>query len=909
MFEGALSGALFRMHVTRPVVGTAGACRYCGAPVREAPSPDGRVYCCYGCRILGEQQADAGWVVETVRGPRSSGPWFRIGVGACVAAQSMLFGLAANTGNPEGTVRWAIHGALAGSALVVLWLLGRPLFREACACAGQGRWAVEWLFLLGIGGALGASVHATFTGAGAVYYDVVAVLLTVYATGKALTAAARSRAVEESQRLVAVFGTANRIRDGGEVLVPVGQLQPGDRIRVPIGGSIPADGRVVAGVAHVQEGLLSGELMPVVRRVGDLVPAGGITVDGFLELEVVPGDGRHRLDRVLQALQEARADLAGTAAQRMTDRITRWFLPLVLGVAAATAAGWGLRGDWGQAVYHALSVILVACPCALGLATPLALWNGLALLAARGVSLKSASALERLAHVRSVWFDKSGTLTRPCPVLTDFVCSGDGRWRLQLLSWVAALERQSSHPLAAAFLDAGSSATVEAGRVVLVPGVGIEGTVCGQDGILRHVRVGNPGRGGIEGAAPPWARELKSRSGDQLVAVWVDGDWSGLGAVRLDAVQDWDRVVARLQALGCRVGILSGAAASSMTDFQAASQVEAHGDLFPEDKVEFIRGLQRGGETVLFVGDGINDALALEEADVGLAVGSGAVLARERADGEIGRFEPALVLEALRVGRLVHRRIRNGLWFAAFYNLTGMALAASGRLHPVLAAVLMVGSSSMVTWQAVRGATRDCEEDEGRNGWDRWIIPASLTIQIAMLGGLGALDWRTWSALAFGLGTLAIWRVSNTGSGRVGRMTWSMLGPGNLLMLVGWWVEAGLGPVMREGVCLCCQSHRYFEAGWKIPWMWIGMVAGGLPGMWRSLPDLGAGWNRWPAAALSSAGMIVGMDQGADLVLQWAGPGHPHQFVLAWLGMSIGMFAGMGLGCGLAEALRIAVRR
>jgi heavy metal translocating P-type ATPase len=821
----------------------------------------------------------------------------------------MLFGLAANTGHPEGSVRWAIHGALAISAFLVLWLLGRPLFREACTCAGQGRWAVEWLFLLGIGGAMGASVHATVTGSGAVYYDVVAVLLTVYATGKALTAAARSRAVQESQRLAAVFGTANLIREGGEVLVPVGQLQAGDRIRVPIGGSIPADGRVVSGVAHVQEGLLSGELMPVVRRVGDSVLAGGMTVDGFLELEVGPAGGRRRLDRVLQALQEARADLADTAAQRLTDGITRWFLPFVLVVAAATAAVWGLRGDWSRAVYHSLSVILVACPCALGLATPLALWNGLALLAARGISLKSASALERLARVRSVWFDKSGTLTRPHPVLTDFVCSGDGRRRQELLSWVAALERQSSHPLAAAFQEAGLTATVEVGRVAVVPGVGIEGTACGQDGIERHVRVGSPDRGGIEGSAPAWVGELKSTRGDQLVAVWVDGVWSGLGAVRLDPVREWDGVVSGLQALGCRVGILSGAAASSLTDFQSSRQVEAHGDLFPEDKVEFIRGLQQRGETVLFVGDGINDALALQEADVGLAVGSGAALARERADGEIGRFEPALVLEALRVGRLVHRRIRNGLWFAAFYNLTGMALAASGRLHPVLAAILMVGSSSMVTWQAVRGATRDCEGDAGRGGWDRWLVPASLTIQIAMLGWLGALSWGTWSAVAVGLGTLAVWRLSDSGSGRVGKMTWSMLGPGNLLMLVGWWVDAGFGPVMREGVCLCCQSHRYFEVGWKIPWMWIGMIAGGLPWMWRSLPDLGAGGNRWVAAVLSSAGMIVGMNQGADLILQLAGPGHPQQFVLAWLGMTVGMFAGMGFGCGLAEALRIAVRR
>lgn len=897
------------MHVIGPDVRADVTCGYCGAQVRGAPSSEGTAYCCYGCRILGQQKADVGLAVEAGRRVGTSGPWFRIGVGACVAGQSMLFGLAANTGNPEGSVRWVIHGVLASSALLVLWLLGRPMIREACACAGQGRWAIEWLFLLGIAGAMGASVYATVTGGAAIYYDVVAVLLTVYATGKALTAAARSRAVQESQRLAATFATANLIRDGGEFRVPVSQLRAGDRIRVPIGGSLPVDGRVVAGVAHVQEGLLSGELMPVVRRVGDPVLAGGMTIDGFLEVEVGPAGSQRRLDSVLHALQEARAELTNTGTQRLTDGITRWFLPFVVIVAAATAAGWGLRGDWGRAIYHALSVILVACPCALGLATPLALWNGLALLAARGISLKSATALEKLARVRSVWFDKSGTLTRPHPVLADFVCSGDDGRRRELLSWVAALEKQSTHPLASAFQGLGAGESVEIRRVGVVPGVGIEGTVCPSDGIERHVRVGSPERMGGEDSGPAWARELQSTSGDQQVAVWVDGEWIGLGAVRQDAVPDWDRVVTALQAMGCRVGILSGAPVSSLREFQSQGRVEVRGDLFPEEKVDFIRGLQREGERVLFVGDGINDALALQEAEVGLAVGSGAALARERADGEIGRLEPALVLEALRVGRLVRRRIQKGLWFAAFYNLTGMALAASGRLHPAVAAILMVGSSSLVTWQAVRGATRECEEDGAEGGWDRWVIPVSLTIQIAMLGWLGSLEWGAWSAIAIGLGTLAVWRLVDSGAGRFGRMTWSMLGPGNLWMLVGWWADAGFGPVMREGVCLCCQSHRYFEVGWKVPWMWVGMIAGGLPWMWRSLPDLGGGWNRWPAAALGSAGMIVGMNQGADLVLQCAGPGHPQQFVLAWLGMTLGMFAGMGFGCGMAEALRIAVRR
>ncbi len=884
-------------------------CAYCGGPVRAPIEGFESSFCCYGCRILGAAGTSAVALSADGDGRQVESPWFRVGVGACLAGQSMLFGLAANLGQPDGLARIVIHVGLAGSSIMVLWLLGIPMIREACVCARDRRWTMEWLFLAGITGALGASVYSSLTGQGAVYYEAVSVLVTVYAAGKALTASARKRAVEETARLADCFGVACRIRnDGIEEWVSVAEIGSGDRVRVAPGGSIPVDGLILSGVAYVRETLLTGELMAVTRRVGDRVFAGGISEDGELELQATVAGSERRLDALLAEVRRVREGLGDTQAQQIADRLSPWLLPAVIAVAVATWWVWQSRGDPGGAWYHALSVLLVACPCALGLATPLALWNGLSVLAARGVVLHSARALERLAEIRSVWFDKTGTLSRPEPVLIDFVVGEQAPDRETLLGWMAAIEARSGHPLARAFAGAVRTSTAQLHELKLMPGRGVDAVLQSAGGVPMRVQVGRLEWIHPEGSIPAWAAGLRAEPDDLRVAVSIDGIWCGLAAVRESFRDGWQETVDGLRRMGCQVGVLSGDVPARLSGL-ALEGVEIHGSLTPLEKVAFVRRPQETVGPTLFVGDGVNDAPALGAADVGLAMGTGSALAKSVSDGLLPSSDPMVLVEVLAAARGVRRRIIGSFWFAGVYNSIGMGMAACGVLHPVAATLLMVGSSSIVAWRAVRGGVAECHEVPSRGDERlRWATAVALVAQIPLGSWLGNLGWPAASILVVVLGTLAAYTLAAPKVGVMFRMLMGMLGVGNLMMLVGWWMDAGFMQVMRDGVCLCCQSHHYFEIGRRVPWMHLGMLVGGLPAMWGGLPRWGAGGVRWPSAVLSILGMVVGMNEGADVLLRWAGPGHPAQFVMAWTGMTVGMLVGMTFACGLAEAIRVGLK-
>ncbi len=828
----------------------------------------------------------------------------------------MVIGLAVNVGKPEGWVRDVLHAGLAGSALGVLGVLGWPLIREACACARDRRWAVEWLFLLGIVGALGASIHASLTGRGAIYYEVVAVLLTVYTAGKALMASARSRALAESQRFARMFSEAEvEVGEARFEIRPVGDVQVGDRIRVLAGGAIPVDGRIRSGMALVRETPITGEAMPVCRREGDAVHAGSLSEDGELLVEATVPGGKRKLDELLARTDAARLGLEETRIRGMTDRITAWFLPAVMLVATATWLGWAWQGRAGEGLYHALCVLLVACPCALGLAAPLAFWNALTLLAAEGVRLRSASALERLGLVDHVCFDKTGTLTDAEPVLVDFVTRDGDRERRRWMAWVTQLERRSSHPFARAFrrieVDAADAVEVQDFRVHA--GKGIEAEIVGAGGVRSTLRVGRLDWVDEPKGAASATRRLDAEDdpglswmtgagveSDARVGVAVDGELKAVAVLREALRPGWSEVVKRLERLGCRVEILSGDRMDRVERLGEVGSVRLSAGLSPAEKADRIGELQRAGRTVLFVGDGINDAPALATASVAMAVGTGSDLARATADAEWVGTDVGQVVRAIELARGVRGVVTGSLWFAGVYNLGAMLLAAVGVLHPVTAALLMVGSSVLVSWRSVRMDAALCHRENELPAILKWGWAATFVVQAWLGSWLGALPVAGWIAVGMFQATCAALVLTGAGRSVVSTMTLAMLGPGNLGMLLGWWVDAGFGPVMREGVCLCCQSHHYFELGQGVPWMHVGMLAAGLPAMWGSLPRWRGWLGRVPAALLASVGMLVGMNWGGDVVLGWAGPGHPLQFLAAWSGMSAGMLAGMGLGCGLA---------
>ncbi len=894
-------------------------CGYCAAPLpAEALSTpqNSSLFCCYGCRILGEHPAhfqDPNRVV-TLDGSGSS-PWFRIGLGAVIASQTMVYGFALNLSQPDGSIRLLLHGALMASALAVGAILGWPLARASWDCACRRTVGVEYLFLSGVLGAFAASVWSSITEIGAVYYEVVAVLLTVYTAGKSLTATARRKALAETDRLRQTFASARR-EDGRQV--PVTEIIAGDCLLVRPGEPISVDGKVLSGTAFVRESPLTGEPGPVVKRLGDTVLAGSFSEDGELRIEALIDGRSRRIDRLLDQMESARGSLLATQAQGEADRLAAWFLPIVLLTSIGTFIFWGLQGNWRPGLFHSLSVLLVACPCALGLATPLGLWQALATLAAHGVVVREAATVERLAEINRVVFDKTGTLTESAMSLLDFVAVDPER-RQELFAGVVAIEARSRHPIARAFQnyqrDDVPLPAVHDFRVT--PGCGIEAELSGvgAEGIRQSWRVGTIDWicGSVE-KAEKIRCELLCQAIPCSTEIWVSVGGAPVAMARVreqirDSVKD---LIDPLRHLGLSIQILSGDRPDRVgTTVDALDRtIPWEGTLTPEGKASRIRVLQEGDGRVLFVGDGLNDGPALREAYVGMALAEGDALTREAADAIICGNDLRRVVFVLTLARQVRNSIRSNLLFATVYNGLGMLLAATGHLHPVAAALLMAGSSAVVGWRAWRHS--DCLPSIAiQSPRFPWMLTATLALQVPMLTLLGNLPLQQVATLTLGFSCLIwasiVWRrrlkfsLDGAGSTFI-EMTFSMLGPSSLGMLIGWWVEVDFGPVMREGHCLCCGGMGLTEGGWKVPWMALGMIAAGLPGMWLGLSRWGSFFGRWPALGLVAAGMVLGMNWGAIKVLEWMGPRHPWQFTGAFLGMICGMLLGMGFSCALAEA-------
>jgi heavy metal translocating P-type ATPase len=634
---------------------------------------------------------------EAVR-PRSSRTrdLIRMTVAAFVAAQSMIFGLAVSMNPPVGATRTAIHLALMLSSIVVFALVGGPLVREAWNAARQRRIALEQFFLVGIAGAFAASVHCTLSGEGNVYYEVVAILLAIYTLGKLVLARQRQGVTDAAASLEAEFDRCEVLRPHGSCgIVPVNKVAIGDRIFVRAGDAICVDGVVREGAALVRQTALTGEVFPSVKRAGDPVWAGSFSLDGALVVEALVNGQRRRLDGLLESVRKARNCPAQT--QQMVDRLTAWFLPIVLGASLLTFAYWTFRVSWSQGVINALAVLVVACPCSLGLATPIGVWTALSRLARRGIVPRDSAVVEKLARVDTVVFDKTGTLSEDEFQLVDFVVAQDVD-REGLRRAVAAVETASSHPMARAFQQTapGTPAT----EVRLIAGAGISGCVDGAQLVIGNASVLDEES---RHEAEVLAAELRGADAvGHRVYILVDGQLAGIGLLR-----EWLRDSARgavhaLQQMNIRSLVLTGDPSES--EVLRDLGVPAETNLTPEQKAARVRELKRESRGILFVGDGVNDAPAMLEAGLAASIRNGSPLARESSSLELSNGDLGAIAFAIQESRHAMRTIRGNLLFAAAYNVTGILLAATGLIHPVLAALLMLASSFTVTLRATRGA-------------------------------------------------------------------------------------------------------------------------------------------------------------------------------------------------------------
>ena len=608
-------------------------------------------------------------------------------------------------------VGWMLDGWLQFAlALPVQALFGARFYRAGWKAVRAGAGNMDLLVALGTTAAFGLSLYLLLRhadhGMPHLYFEASATVTTLVRLGKWLEGRAKRQTADAIRALNALRPSVARVlRGGAELEVPVEQLSVGDVVSVRPGERIAVDGRIVSGRSHVDESLITGESMPVAKDIGDRVTGGAINAEGALTVTTLAVGAETTLARVIRMVESAQAGKA--PIQRTVDRVSAVFVPVVLAIALATAAGWLLAtGDWEQAIVNAVSVLVIACPCALGLATPTAIMVGTGVAARRGILIKDAQALELAHAVTTVAFDKTGTLTEGRPTLVA-LHAAPGVAADDVLRWSAALQRYSDHPLALAVTSralAQGLAVPNAHEARALPGRGLQARVEDQLfalGSMRLLDELDADAGALVAAAASLAAQGRSvswlirRHADRAVVLGL----LGFG----DTVKPAARAaIARLNALGIRTGMLTGdnrGSAEAVARELGITDVRA--DVLPADKTAAVQQLRAGGAVVAMVGDGINDAPALAAADVGIALSTGTDVAMETAGITLMRGDPRLVADALDVSRRTWATIRRGLFWAFAYNVVGIPLAAFGLLNPVIAGAAMALSSVSVVGNAL----------------------------------------------------------------------------------------------------------------------------------------------------------------------------------------------------------------
>jgi Cu+-exporting ATPase len=610
---------------------------------------------------------------------------------------------------------FGVHWALPGWAQ---WLLATPVqfwlgarfYRAGFAALRARSGNMDQLVALGTSAAYGLSVYHLLAPAGhhaaPLYFESSAVVVTLILLGKWLEARARRQASDAIRALQALRPATSRVlRDGVETEVPIAEVAVGDDVIVLPGERIPVDGQVLDGRSHSDESLLSGESLPVPKAPGDRVTGGAVNGEGRLRIRTVAVGAESALARIVRLVEDAQAKKA--PIQRIVDRVSAVFVPTVIVIALITLLGWGIaRGDWTQALLNAVAVLVIACPCALGLATPAAVMAGTGVAARAGILVKDVEALETTCQLRTVAFDKTGTLTVRKPTLMRLhALDGDDA---ALLALAAGLQQGSEHPLAKAVLDAARERGIKAADVAdiaAVAGRGVQGRRGHARLALGHARW--MGELGIDlSPAQALADEASSAGQTQSwLAEYVDGCWRLLGLLAFgDAPRPQSaQAVAALHALGIRPLMLSGdnrAAARAVAGQVGLANDDVRAELLPDDKVRAIRELAEQGP-VGMVGDGLNDAPALAAATVGFAMGSGTDVAMHAAGVTLMRPDPRLVADAIDISRRTVRKIHQNLFWAFIYNVVGIPLAALGLLDPMLAGAAMALSSVSVVTNAL----------------------------------------------------------------------------------------------------------------------------------------------------------------------------------------------------------------
>jgi Cu+-exporting ATPase len=625
--------------------------------------------------------------------------WWPVAVGALLSIPLVLpmflapFGIDAML---PGWMQWLL-------ATPVQFWLGARFYRAGWSALRARAGNMDLLVAIGTSAAYGLSLYLLLTQSGHavphLYFESSAVVITLVLLGKWLEGRARRQTIEALGALERLQPADALVRrDGADVRLPLAALRVGDVMVVKPGERVPADGVVLEGLSHVDESLLTGESLPLAKGPLDAVVGGAVNAEGLLLVRASAVGSATTLAQIIRMVEDAQA--AKAPIQRLVDRVSAVFVPVVLAISLVTLLAWGVgTGDWQGALLNAVAVMVIACPCALGLATPTAIMVGTGVAARHGILIKDAEALETAHAVDVVVFDKTGTLTEGRPQLLAL----EGPDPTRLLTLAAAVQQTSAHPLARAVLDEVARRALPVpdatdGRAL--PGRGVQAGVDGATILLGNRRLMNElgvPAGGAEAheAAGRTVSWLAERRGDAVTVLGLLAFGDRLKPGAQDAV-------ARLVARGITPVLLTGDSAGAAQGVARALGItRVHAEVLPADKADVIAALRQAGHTVAMIGDGINDAPALAAADVGMAMATGTDVAMHSAGITLMRGDPMLVADALDVSQRTWRKIRQNLGWAFVYNLIGVPLAAFGLLNPVLAGAAMALSSVSVVANAL----------------------------------------------------------------------------------------------------------------------------------------------------------------------------------------------------------------
>ncbi len=679
-------------------------CAHCGLPAGPWPTQreiEGAslTFCCYGCFLA--QQINRGGGEETA----AAGLLIRLGVSAFLAMNIMLFSLALYSGGIDGSepgVRQIFHVVLWALATPVMIILGWPFARETIAELRHRRLSAAALVVLGAGAAYGYSVLSTLNGDEKVYFDTATMVLVLFTVGRFLEATGRARAVRNLTPLLhPLTQEVLVVEEGRDHRRSVSDIVAGSEIRILPGERIPADGIVAGGEGQVNTAWLTGESDPADVGPGSPVLAGTINLDGVLLVRCTGDVMATRWMAICTTIREALA--RQPRVQGITDACARVFVPLVILVAAATVAVFAVTLPFNEAMLRGLAVLVVACPCALGLAAPLSTAISLDLLAREGCIVRGGDILHTMAGVDVLAFDKTGTLTSGTARVVDI--SVDGASPEQVLAWSAALERHSHHPFAGGVIERATECNapvLKTTGVRAIAAAGMVGTVAGDSVSIGRRSWFEEGGWTIPKALHDAADR---QEGLHRSVVYVGRGRRVHGALAFDEMirREARQTVDALNVMGVEPLMLSGDLAGA-TGLVANAVGIRHwrAALSPEQKSQAIAEQKAKGARVAMVGDGINDGPALAEADIGISVGSGIELARETAHVVLPGGGLEHLPRVLRVARVLRRTVKVNLVWAFSYNGVAMALAAGGLLQPILAASLMAGSSFIVIANSLR---------------------------------------------------------------------------------------------------------------------------------------------------------------------------------------------------------------